>query len=193
MIAALTGIITTAVTIRNSRKLQIVDLDIKGYAAATAKEMALIAERQADLRDVELKNATAFRLAEMLFKRYEALRNDISDLRTMLDLYKNSPGELADAVRERILSPCNSISLHVSPKGSFDEEFNTQIEHIKAFLHSGHEYWQARRDFFAAFDLNCWKLVDAEFARVQETIAKGRLVERHQPEPSKFKVTQSRA
>ncbi|MDQ0561193.1 hypothetical protein QO004_002986 [Rhizobium mesoamericanum] len=160
-----------------------VDLDLKRSTAAIAKETAEIAAKQAALKDIELKNAAAYRAADTLLKRQEALRNDISALLTLLDMHQQSAAPVPDEVKKDVLSRCNSISLFVSPRGKFDEKLNDQLGHIAAFLDQGREYWEARPGFISAFRLNCWNLVDAEFGRVRDTIQRGTLVERQQPEP----------
>lgn len=181
-IAAIAAILTAVTTVLVNRRLQLIDLDLKRSTAAIAKQTADIAAKQAELKESELKAAAAFRVADTLLKRHEALRNDVCSLLTLLDLNRQSPDPIQGEVRKDIISRCNSISLFVSPRGEFNETLNIQLDHITASLEEGNRYWQHRPGFFTAFRLNCWNLVDAEFDRIRDTIQKGELVARRQPE-----------
>ncbi len=185
-IAAFAAILTATATLFINRRLQLIDLDLKRSTAAIAKQTADIAAKQADLKESELRAAAAFRASDTLLKRHEALRNDVCSLLTLLDLNRLSPGPIQGEVRKEIVTKCNSISLFVSPRRKFDETLNVQLDHVTAFLDEGEGYWRHRPGFFAAFRLNCWNLIDAEFDRIRDTIQKGELVARRQPEARTF-------
>ncbi len=180
-IAAFAAILSATASLLVNRRLQLIDLDLKRSTAAIAKQTADIAAKQADLKETELKAAAAFRASDTLLKRHEVLRNDVCSLLTSLDLNRSSPGPIHGEVRKDIVTKCNSISLFVSPRGEFDEMLNIQLDHITTFLDEGENYWRNRPGFLAAFRLNCWNLIDAEFDRIRDTIQKGELVARRQP------------
>lgn len=183
LIAAAASILGVLLSFFMTRKISLIDLEIKEYAAEAAQDMADIAKRQADLKERELKSAAAFRAADALLRRHEALRNKVRDLLTLLELHEKSEGPFSDAVKEKALSCCNSISLYVPPRGKFDEEINIQLGHIRHFFTHGGAYWKKYPNFFVVFQRNCWILVDSEFARIRETVRTGDLVERPQVEP----------
>ncbi len=160
------------------KSLQRIDLEIKNYMAQTQSELARIAARQASLKELELKNVAAGKVADALLRRYEALRNDVRDILALLTLYEYERGPFSDEVKIQAFSLCHSISLFVSPKGAFNEEVNLQLGHIREFFTHGSSYWRAYSNIHGAFRWNCWLLMDAKFERIRKTIATGSIVER---------------
>lgn len=185
-IAGIFGMVGLLINLVVNGRVQRVDAQLKYHTAQINEINAQISKRMAELRESELRSASVYRVAEMMWKRYERLFNDVSELNSLLTRHSSSPGPFPSELTDRAVSLCSSISYVASPRGAFNEEFNTQLGHIREFFFNGGDYLKKRTGLTTAFNLNCWILLDSEFEQITKTVLSGGIQEKPDLRPYKW-------
>ncbi len=190
--AIVSGVVALLIFAIN-HKMKKIEISIKAHNVEIAEYSTHLAQRMADLKEVELSNASAHRTADALLRRYETLRSEVAELNALLTLFYKEKEPAPDETKRRALLLCSSISHTVTPKGAFCEEFIIQLGHIREFFCKGSGYWENHVNFMTNFDLNCWLLVDSEYSRILKTLETGLLSETQELTPYKceYKATRT--
>lgn len=178
LIAGLFGILLFMMN-KNFKRIELSIIETNSHLNAQ------INKRNADLKEIELSNHSAHHVGNLLFQRFQELKREVSELKALLYLHFDSTGPFDHDLQMRVLQLTSSISHWVSPRGAFNEEFVMELGHIHEFFEKGGDYWKNKKNFISAFDMNCWKLIDAEYAQAIDTLLSGELVERRELTPYK--------
>lgn len=107
-IAAFTGVFGVLLNFFLGKNLQRIDLEIKNYMAQAQSELTQISAPQLGLKEFELKSIAAGKVADVLLRRYEALRNDVRDILALLTLYQYERGPFSEEIKKQAFSLCHS-------------------------------------------------------------------------------------
>lgn len=154
------------------------------HSAKLAEQASETSKTLAELKKIEISNATAIRYAEAIEKRAARLHDDFAELLSIPERMK-LPSGLTDKEKSEALTLVERISLTVSPRGVFNEELNIQIGHIRESVLQGPAYLSGKANLLIELQLNAWRMIDAEYDRSLETLATGSLIERPTLEPFK--------
>ncbi|MNR18384.1 hypothetical protein D3C85_1351100 [compost metagenome] len=127
----------------------------------------------ADLKKIELSNATAVKYADIVEQRAVRLHADLAELLAIVELIAAEPPLDTQEDRRHCLRLITSISLALSPRGGFAEEFNLELGHLREAAINGSAYLKKRQDMLTSFRRKAWMIIDAEYDRALASISTG--------------------
>ncbi|WP_422531830.1 hypothetical protein [Bartonella apihabitans] len=156
---------------------------IRHFSAVTNEQ---ITREFNDIKKQEIERADRWQFATVLLKRHDGLREAIAELLTILDQNYDCDKPVKDEILERFRLQKNMISLYFPPRGPFAEELNIQMAHIEVSLSTGKKLSDNFSSHFgAAFHMNCWSLLNAEFDRIMKLIEPETNIQLDLPKPYK--------
>lgn len=159
--------------------------DFQRHSALMAEENAKTAAALADLKKLELGQAAASKYADIIERRASRLHDDLAELLGIVDLMTQTPPADTPEDRRRLPQLMRSISLSISPRSAFAEQFADQLGHVREAAKQGASYLAGREAMLNSLRLNAWKIVDAEYDRALESVSSGAAVERPQLEAAR--------
>lgn len=179
------ALITVALTfLLNLRSVRF-GREFQRHAALMAEENAKTAAALADLKKAELEHARAAKFAEIVESRAVRLHDDLAEFLGIVDLMTQDPPAASDEDRRRVTRLMRAISLAISPRGDFAEEFNIQLGHVREAAKQGSGYLRGREDMLTSLRHNAWKIVDAEYDRALASISSGESLARPELKPTR--------
>ena len=129
-----------------------------------------------ELKRVEVDQTARFNFSNLLLQRHQQLQTALSEFQAYLFTYHDMELRADKKVMLRVNHLKSIISLYLTPKGEFAEEFNIEMNHILAFFETGRTYWErfgGYTNFIVAFNLNCWTLIDEDYKRIIDLLETG--------------------
>lgn len=129
-----------------------------------------------ELKRVEVDQTARFNFSNLLLQRHQQLQTALAEFQAYLFTYYDMELRADKKVMLRVNHLKSIISLYLTPKGEFAEEFNIEMSHILAFFETGRTYWErfgGYTNFIVAFNLNCWTLIDEDYKRIIDLLETG--------------------
>lgn len=129
-----------------------------------------------ELKRVEVDQTARFNFSNLLLQRHQQLQTALAEFQAYLFTYHDMELRADKKVMLRVNHLKSIISLYLTPKGEFAEEFNIEMNHILAFFETGRTYWErfgGYTNFIVAFNLNCWTLIDEDYKRIIDLLETG--------------------
>lgn len=129
-----------------------------------------------ELKRVEVDQTARFNFSNLILQRHQQLQKALAEFQAYLFTYHDMELRADKKVMLRVNHLKSIISLYLTPKGEFAEEFNIEMSHILAFFETGRTYWErfgGYTNFIVAFNLNCWTLIDEDYKRIIDLLETG--------------------
>ena len=129
-----------------------------------------------ELKRMEVDQTARFNFSNLLLQRHQQLQTALAEFQAYLFTYHDMELRADKKVMLRVNHLKSIISLYLTPKGEFAEEFNIEMSHILAFFETGRTYWErfgGYTNFIVAFNLNCWTLIDEDYKRIIDLLETG--------------------
>ena len=129
-----------------------------------------------ELKRVEVDQTARFNFSNLILQRHQQLQKALAEFQAYLFTYHDMELRADKKVMLRVNHLKSIISLYLTPKGEFAEEFNIEMSHILAFFETGRTYWArfgGYTNFIVAFNLNCWTLIDEDYKRIIDLLETG--------------------
>lgn len=129
-----------------------------------------------ELKRMEVDQTARFNFANLLLQRHQQLQTALAEFQAYLFTYHDMELRADKKVMLRVNHLKSIISLYLTPKGEFAEEFNIELSHILAFFETGRTYWErfgGYTNFIVTFNLNCWTLIDEDYKRIIDLLETG--------------------
>lgn len=129
-----------------------------------------------ELKRMEVDRTARFNFSNLLLQRHQQLQTALAEFQAYLFTYHDMELRADKKVMLRVNHLKSIISLYLTPKGEFAEEFNIEMSHILAFFETGRTYWErfgGYTNFIVAFNLNCWTLIDEDYKRIIDLLETG--------------------
>lgn len=184
-IASATGVITLILTLIQNSSFKRNENRISTINAKINEVNSNISIKLADLKETEIRLSSKYRMLDILTTKWQKTQDYTAELLGIMDLYFNDKCAISEEEKKRVSYLCNILSLQESPKGKFNEEFNIQLGSIRSFFLNNTNIKVSYIDFYVAFKMNCWYLIDHRLNEINRSLELGEIVSLPKIEPYK--------